>query len=514
MKQILRLSLVTLFALVASFSFAQTTVTFTAGTDKGTQSERADKVGDKVSKDGITIETTAGTSAFATAQYRFAKGSTTTFSSTVGNITKIVFTCTVAGTEKYGAGNFTDASAGTYTYNEKVGTWVGDAASFTLTAKNNQVRATKIEVTVGGTVDTSVPPTISGETSFSTSTTVTITAGEGATIYYTTDGQDPDDRAGTQYTAPFSLSETTTVKAIAYYDSKSSVVVSKKFDKSTATEGKGTKKSPYTVSDIVKLNAASQLPSSSTYVTGTVSKVSSSVNTKYGSLTYWLSTPNTTDTLEVYGGLYFDGEKFTSADQIKTGDVATVQGTLQVFNSILEFKSNSKVIKLVRDGKEITYTPEKKDTLSYTVAQASAVLTAGTQTSDVVYVTGTISKIDELSTSFGNATYYISDDGSETGQLQVYRGKSLGNAKFTSESEIKVGDKVKVIGVLTNYTKDGNTTQEIANSYIVELNGVTAIHSVKTVVADDDAPVYNLSGQRVSRSYKGVVIKNGKKVLQ
>ena len=31
---------------------------------------------------------------------------------------------------------------------------------------------------------------------------------------------------------------------------------------------------------------------------------------------------------------------------------------------------------------------------------------------------------------------------------------------------------------------------------------------------DDDAPRYNLSGQRVGRDYKGVVIVNGKKVIK
>ncbi len=49
--------------------------------------------------------------------------------------------------------------------------------------------------------------------------TVTITdpSGEGNTIYYTLDGSDPDD-SKTLYTSPFTISETTTVKAVCYDD--------------------------------------------------------------------------------------------------------------------------------------------------------------------------------------------------------------------------------------------------------------------------------------------------------
>ena len=76
-------------------------------------------------------------------------------------------------------------------------------------------------------------PTISGTTPFLGSTEVTITAEEGATIYYTTDGSNPTT-SSTQYNAPFTISATTTVKAIAVKDSKTSEVASKEFEKTTS----------------------------------------------------------------------------------------------------------------------------------------------------------------------------------------------------------------------------------------------------------------------------------------
>ena len=142
-------------------------------------------------------------------------------------------------------------------------------------------------------------------------------------------------------------------------------------------------------------------------------------------------------------------------------------------------------------------------------------LTSDAETTDVVYITGKISQIDEVSAQYGNATYYISDDGTTANQLEVFRGRYLNNEKFTAEDQIKVGDEVKIAGVLTNYKKNDTVTKQVTNSYIVAINGVTTgINSIVAIPAlDANAPVYNLAGQRVSKSYKGVVVQNGRKFI-
>ena len=115
----------------------------------------------------------------------------------------------------------------------------------------------------------------------------------------------------------------------------------------------------------------------------------------------------------------------------------------------------------------------------YTVAEALAATNAldpKGETADKVYIRGKISEITSVDTGdFGNATYYISDDGSKTGQFQVFRGYYLGGAKFTAADQIKVGDNVIVYGKLKNYqNSDNSLTPEVTSSQLYSLNGQVA----------------------------------------
>lgn len=75
-----------------------------------------------------------------------------------------------------------------------------------------------------------VAPVISGTTPFQTTTEISMTAEAGARIYYTVDGSNPTE-ASTLYENPFSLSDTTTVKAIARLQDTNSAVTTKVFTK-------------------------------------------------------------------------------------------------------------------------------------------------------------------------------------------------------------------------------------------------------------------------------------------
>ena len=73
-------------------------------------------------------------------------------------------------------------------------------------------------------------PVFSGETQFTESTQVTMTAESGAEIRYTTDGSEPS-ASSTLYSGAVTLTETTTVKAIAIKNGVSSTVTSRTYTK-------------------------------------------------------------------------------------------------------------------------------------------------------------------------------------------------------------------------------------------------------------------------------------------
>ena len=155
-------------------------------------------------------------------------------------------------------------------------------------------------------------------------------------------------------------------------------------------------------------------------------------------------------------------------------------------------------------SESIVNTPET----AYTVAQAIDLITAGKGLDDMVYVVGYIHKIKEVSTQFGNATFYISDNLTDTqNDIMVYRAKYLNNEKFTAEDQIKVGDKVIMYGKLVDY----NGTKEIKDGYVYSFPSSDGIQNVTTT---QNAVIYNLQGIRLQKLQKGINIVNGKKVIK
>lgn len=88
----------------------------------------------------------------------------------------------------------------------------------------------------GTQTPTVAAPTFSGATQFTESTQVTMSAESGAEIRYTTDSSTPT-ASSTLYSSPITLTETTTLKAVAVKDGVTSSVTSRTYTKGSNTGG-------------------------------------------------------------------------------------------------------------------------------------------------------------------------------------------------------------------------------------------------------------------------------------
>jgi len=99
-----------------------------------------------------------------------------------------------------------------------------------------------------------------------------------------------------------------------------------------------------------------------------------------------------------------------------------------------------------------------------TVAKALETINAmedSGETGTEAYVKGKISKVQSFNSNYKSITYYISDDGTETKQLQIYSGKNIGGAEFASIEDLSVGDVVVVKGKLKKFMKNGEAIPEM-----------------------------------------------------
>lgn len=110
----------------------------------------------------------------------------------------------------------------------------------------------------------------------------------------------------------------------------------------------------------------------------------------------------------------------------------------------------------------------------YSATQALAVTSAlekDAKTDKEYYVKGIVCEVKEISTQHGNATFWISDDGSndKATRFYVFRAKDANGASITDPNRVKVGDAVVVYGIFQNYF--GNTPQVSQGGQIISVNG-------------------------------------------
>ena len=223
--------------------------------------------------------------------------------------------------------------------------------------------------------------------------------------------------------------------------------------------GSGTMDDPYDVPTTIKLIAAGP-PSAKIYTKGIVSQVDE-INEQYGNATYYISNDGTTtDQLEVYRGLGLGGAKF-KADGIKVGDEVIVYGQVIYYNNkTMEFTQGSELYSL--NGVTASK-PDTSDATEVTCAKAveltNALADNGTST-ETYAVTGYITEVVG-NVSKNQQTFWMADTKDGGKVFEAYWANLPEGV-----SAFKVGSKVKIIGQLMKYVKDGKVTPEIKNATV------------------------------------------------
>lgn len=255
-------------------------------------------------------------------------------------------------------------------------------------------------------------------------------------------------------------------------------------------EGEGTLEKPYTVADAINYAKSFGQANSdkAVYIKGFITAVTEEYSTNFGNATFEISDSKDGGNKFIFWrGLYLGNKKYSSGKtQIKVGDEVIIYGNVVNYrgNTPETVQGSAFLYSLngVDEGGGGSDTPAEakgSGTLEDPFNPAGAVAYAKSLGSDVtsdkdVYIRGKIATIaEEYSTNFGNATFYISEDGEDSNTFYVFRAMYLGNRKFKSgDTQIKVGDDVIVCGKVVNFK--GNTPETAQNSsYLYSLNGVT-----------------------------------------
>ena len=203
-------------------------------------------------------------------------------------------------------------------------------------------------------------------------------------------------------------------------------------------------------------------------------KVKNITNTLYGN---WYLEDETGE-VYIYGTLDKDGntKNFESLG-IEEGDIVTVEGPKKTYRETVELVDVT-VLEIQKGQKP---QPAGGHGLSaddpFTVAEAIAVasnLEANAVSEQDYYVKGKIAKIKyTFSETYGTATFFISEDGTENNMFQIYSTYYLGNQPWVEgNTQIEVGNDVIICGKFTNYNGDTPETKS-KMSYIYSLNGKT-----------------------------------------
>lgn len=176
----------------------------------------------------------------------------------------------------------------------------------------------------------------------------------------------------------------------------------------------------------------------------------------------------------------------TVTDKVDGGKL-TIDGNNQYFGTVEDWTYYT--FRLKTGGKS-----DSKNALKLTVpTEGTLIIAMRSSSSDATRTVAFKNGDNEL------ASFEVKDENCTKGTVEGVENKTVYN--FYTIENVPAGD--------IDITYNGGT-----NFYGFILKTATGIRTIGMTEAATDAPMYNLSGQRVDENYRGVVIQNGKKIIR
>ena len=176
----------------------------------------------------------------------------------------------------------------------------------------------------------------------------------------------------------------------------------------------------------------------------------------------------------------------------------TVSGSTVV--ETVKIKTNTTSISGIKFGN--SYTTEGGLNANYAKLEVEGGFKAG----DVITIAGAFNNADN--TKMSAADLFTADGTTPT---VLFTTQQFVNGRLVDDDPVAETYTLTADAEVLYLGRNGNTATFVTTLKVVR-GGATIIDAVK-VAAVQNGAIYNLAGQKVSESYKGVVIKNGKKMV-
>lgn len=382
----------------------------------------------------------------------YAKGSYTITNNSGTNITNIVFNISTQGKKRLAPITANAGTVAAQAAGDETVTWTGGAQSVTFTVgdkadygsdgntKAGQLCFSSLVITYedGGTVTIPAPTFNPAGGTFYAPVNVEIHGATGATIYYTTDGNDPTTSSAV-YSEPINISQNTTLKAIAVTEEATSAVASATYTFESVTS----------VENIAAYYALG---------VGAFAAISNPVTVFYANGNYvWVK--DATGYLLIYG-------RNAGNMNYKNGDIIPggFGGYLKEYNGL----------------KEMSYQGDQ-DLFGFQAA------TAGDPVNPEIVTTAAV-----IESNFGhyvtveNAT--ITDISGKNFTVNDAAGTAAGFNQYTGVSIPTDGATYNITGVISIYVKDGVTTMQLqptAFEKVVNLDDLPKVDNIAGLLATE-----------------------------